>query len=78
MSPCACLQVGIGNTFGGYAAVMMENVFLEDRTLVITSRILQKFCELVSCRITKMPGSDRLGFRKEAYKELKDSLEASQ
>lgn len=50
------LQVGIGNALGGFARVM-EDALNENRTLVVTSLILQKFCEVVACGLVQLPGS---------------------
>jgi len=53
-------QVGIGNTFGGYAAVCISDVLLGGRTFVFNSRILQKFHAFVPCTITvATPGEQR-------------------
>ena len=35
----------------------MEDALDENRTLVITSLILQKFCEVVACSMTQLPGA---------------------
>jgi len=43
-------QIGIGNTLGGYVTSMVTSL-REDRLLVITSRILFKFCDVVKCSI---------------------------
>ena len=48
-------QVGIGNTLGGYATSMFS-ALAENRTLVIRSIILQKFCDIVQCAIKTLPG----------------------
>jgi hypothetical protein len=48
-------QVGIGNTFGGFARVM-QDALEEDRTLVISSLIFEKFCEIVPCAMKAIPG----------------------
>jgi len=46
--------VGIGNALGGLARVM-EDALEENRTLVITSLILQKFCDIVTCGMVPYP-----------------------
>jgi hypothetical protein len=43
-------QIGIGNTLGGYVTSMFS-ALREDRLLVMTSRILFKFCDVVKCSI---------------------------
>jgi len=43
-------QIGIGNTLGGYVTSMIS-ALREDRLLVITSRILFKFCDIVKCSV---------------------------
>jgi len=43
-----CLKVGIGNAFGGYAEALQQAI-VEDRELIIESRIIQKFCKVVEC-----------------------------
>jgi hypothetical protein len=48
-------QVGIGNTLGGFARVMLD-ALAEDRAVVIHSIILQKFCEIVQCAVNEIPG----------------------
>ena len=47
-------QVGIGNALGGFGRVMVE-AMTEDRELVIHSLIFEKFCEIVSCALTRQP-----------------------
>ena len=48
-------QIGIGNTLGGFAAVTISGL-IENRTVVYNSRMLEKFCALVSCKLKKLPG----------------------
>ena len=48
-------QVGIGNALGGLTTAAID-AFVENRDLVLESRILQKFCEFVRCAIIKAPG----------------------
>ena len=43
--------MGIGNTFGGYASVCINDVLLGGRLFVFNSRILQKFHALVPCAL---------------------------
>jgi hypothetical protein len=50
-------QVGIGNTFGGYTSALQQ-ALRENRTLVVTSRILQKFCVLVPCALEPLDDED--------------------
>ena len=50
-------QVGIGNTFGGYTSALQQ-ALRENRTLVVTSRILQKFCVLVPCALEPLDAED--------------------
>jgi hypothetical protein len=40
--------VGIGNAFGGFAEALQQ-AMIEDRELIIESRIIQKFCKVVEC-----------------------------
>ena len=47
-------SIGIGNALSGYARVMMD-ALLENRTMVIRSVILRKFCEVVQCRVHELP-----------------------
>ena len=47
-------QVGIGNALGGFGRVMVE-AMTNDRELVIHSLIFDKFCEIVSCTLTRQP-----------------------
>lgn len=46
-------QVGIGNTLGGFDKVLLDSLS-ENRTLIIHSVILEKFCELVKCSLRKL------------------------
>jgi len=46
--------IGIGNALSGYSRVMMD-ALLEDRTMVIRSVIMRKFCEVLQCRLHELP-----------------------
>ena len=56
--------IGIGNALGGYSRVM-QDALMEDRTLLVRSIILRKFCEILKCRLHQLesdwkppPGAD--------------------
>lgn len=48
-------SIGIGNALSGYARVLMD-ALIENRTMVVRSVILRKFCEVLQCRIHELPG----------------------
>jgi len=56
---------GIGNTLHGFASAMLD-AFVEDRSMVINSVVVQKFCEVLACSIRQLqrPDGERyvLGF----------------
>jgi len=61
-------QVGIGNSLGGFSSVMLE-ALVEDRELVIHSVILEKFCEIVSCALRRLPDNPGYGPPKERFQD---------
>jgi hypothetical protein len=49
--------VGIGNALGSFSNAV-RFALAEDRALVLRSRILQKFCEMVLCNMRPLPGDN--------------------
>ena len=47
-------SIGIGNALSGYARVMMD-ALMEDRTMVLRSVIVRKFCDVLQCRMHELP-----------------------
>jgi hypothetical protein len=47
-------RVGIGNTLGGFNQALQTSM-VEERALVIHSRILSKFCDMVHCSLVQLP-----------------------
>jgi hypothetical protein len=62
-------HVGIGNALGGLTSATIE-AFLENRELVLESRVLQKFCEFVRCAIREVPGEQYVASLRQFYLPL--------
>ena len=45
--------IGIGNTLGGLSRVM-QDAMMEDRTILIRSIILEKFCQIFKCSLVPL------------------------
>jgi hypothetical protein len=54
-------KVGIGNALGGFSDAL-QDCFIQNRQLVINSRILEKFCEILECTIHQVTEADRSSF----------------